>query len=826
MNYILKRILGHGGMATVHLAEDPKFQTEVAVKVLNKEFIHNENIRKRFLAEARNMFRMSHPNIVRVTDLIEEEETVAFVMEYIDGETLKEYLERKGKLSAEEIKTIFSQMLEAVGYVHEQNLVHRDIKPSNFMIDKKGKVKLMDFGIAKNTDATSAEYTQTGTGMQMGTPMYMSPEQITETKSVTAQSDIYSLGVVLWQMVTGEKPYDVKTLSSFQLQLKIVQEPLRKTGTSWDHWIEKATSKSENDRFDSCSTWLRDLNQGNQNQPNANNSQDATLIQNTSQSDQTIIEKPNVSEILLEGSVFDEIEDLRYGKVDLKGNWIIQPVFDDLGVFDKEGYAHAEINGKWGYIDRKGNWIIQPVFDFTDDFDKEGYAHAVLDNKSGFIDRKGNWIIQPILDRLYYFGGFDNQGYAPMKINEKWGVIDRKGNWIIQPSFDNLFIFGDGEYVHVAINGKWGIIDPKGNWIIQPLFDNLGAFDGEGYANATINGKSGFIDRKGNWILQPGIFDNLLSFDCEGYAPAKINEKWGIIDRKGDWILRPFFDEIDVFDREGYASAKMNEKFGFIDRKGNWIIQPIFDEIEEDFDVDGYAKVRINLKWGYVNRKGNWTIEPNWLCEKDDNNYFKVSNDNKYGYKDVSNNWIIEPKFDYEITRYDSRFEDGIKIWNDDKKVWENIGGSSNTSYSGIDEETVEEYFSHLVGKQKVFLSNDLPLKKIKNFKSNFSEEFFNEGDILVYYDDTVWGKGDDGFMIYIKNEYVYLFFSVYGGVKYCVCFENDGVNSIIIECEFNNDGVQITGETQEDEEFIYGLGFNNDVGMTLVKFIQENTLY
>ena len=243
MNYTLKSILGEGGMAIVHLAEDHKFHAEVALKMLKKEFVNNENLKKRFLAEARSMFRMSHPHVIKVTDLIDEGDTVAFVMEYVDGETLKEYLERKGKLTDAEIKDIFSQMLDALCYVHEQNLVHRDIKPSNFMIDKKGKVKLMDFGIAKTLDSNAAEYTQTGTGMQMGTPMYMSPEQITETRSVTAQSDIYSLGVVLWQMVTGKKPYDTKTLSNFQLQTKIVTEKLADTKTPWDSIIHKATAK-------------------------------------------------------------------------------------------------------------------------------------------------------------------------------------------------------------------------------------------------------------------------------------------------------------------------------------------------------------------------------------------------------------------------------------------------------------------------------------------------------------------------------------------------------------------------------------------------------
>ena len=248
-NYTIKQSIGQGGMANVYLAEDIKFQTNVAIKVLNREYVHNDNIRKRFIAEARNMFKMSHPNIIKVTDLIDEGDTVAFVMEYIEGETLKEYLDRKGKLSDEEIKNLFSQMLDAVGYVHEQNLVHRDIKPSNFMLDKKGRIKLMDFGIAKTTDTTSAEYTQTGTGVQMGTPMYMSPEQVKSSKEVSHTTDIYSLGVVLWQMVMGEKPYDTNELSLPEIQVNIIKESLPSTSSIFDTIIQKATQKHPEQRF-------------------------------------------------------------------------------------------------------------------------------------------------------------------------------------------------------------------------------------------------------------------------------------------------------------------------------------------------------------------------------------------------------------------------------------------------------------------------------------------------------------------------------------------------------------------------------------------------
>jgi serine/threonine protein kinase len=251
-DYTLKSPIGEGGMAIVYLAEHNTLNKPVAIKLLNKEFIHNDNIRKRFLAEARNLFSMSHPNIIKVTDLIDQEDTVAFVMEYIEGQTLKEYLDTKRKLKDDEIKKLFVQMLDAVGYVHEQGLIHRDIKPSNFLISGKGVVKLLDFGIAKKTDTTSSEYTQTGTTQNMGTPMYMSPEQIKSTKDVTAQSDIYSLGVVLWQMATGKKPYDTNTTSTFELQTKIVNEKLAPTNTLFDEVISGATAKDLKDRYSNC----------------------------------------------------------------------------------------------------------------------------------------------------------------------------------------------------------------------------------------------------------------------------------------------------------------------------------------------------------------------------------------------------------------------------------------------------------------------------------------------------------------------------------------------------------------------------------------------
>jgi serine/threonine protein kinase len=247
----IKQIIGEGGMATVYLADHLSFNCEVAVKVLNKEFVYNDHIRKRFIDEARKLYRMNHPRIIRVTQIIEEKEEVAFVMEYLKGQSLKEFIESRDNISANEIVGLFLQMLDALNYVHQQKLVHRDIKPSNFMLTADGELKLLDFGIAKNND-NNAEYTSTSASYQMGTPMYMSPEQINDSRNVTSQSDIYSLGVVLWCMIMGKKPYQDNSLSTFQLLNKIVNEKLEPTKSIFQSIIDKCTEKDLSKRYKNC----------------------------------------------------------------------------------------------------------------------------------------------------------------------------------------------------------------------------------------------------------------------------------------------------------------------------------------------------------------------------------------------------------------------------------------------------------------------------------------------------------------------------------------------------------------------------------------------
>ena len=243
-NYTTIRVLGQGAMATVYLATHNTLGHQVAIKVLDKQFAFNQNIKARFIEEAKKLVRLDHPNVVKVTDFITENDHVAYVMEYINGKSLREILNEK-RLTDAEIENYLNQMVVALNYIHKEGIVHRDIKPSNFIISTNETLKLVDFGISKSLDNATVDHTSTSTNLSMGTLMYMSPEQVKSTKDVTYLSDIYSLGVVLWEMVMGKVPYNSSELSAFEIQVKIVQESLSKTNTKWDEYILIATSKVE-----------------------------------------------------------------------------------------------------------------------------------------------------------------------------------------------------------------------------------------------------------------------------------------------------------------------------------------------------------------------------------------------------------------------------------------------------------------------------------------------------------------------------------------------------------------------------------------------------
>ncbi|MGQ0702679.1 MAG: protein kinase domain-containing protein [Gemmatimonadales bacterium] len=224
-NYELGRLLGRGGYAEVFTVRDLRLERELAVKVLRPDLILSEQLVIRFRREALAVAGIQHPNIVPVYDVGESEGVLWLLMPLVQGESLKSILAREGHLPVTEARRILLQAAEALQAAHEAGVVHRDIKPENLMIEgKTGRVMLMDFGIAKAMDA-GTEHALTGTGVIVGTPKYMSPEQAIGKRAVTAASDQYSLAVVGYQMLSGRVPFEGDNLREVMAR-QLFDEPI------------------------------------------------------------------------------------------------------------------------------------------------------------------------------------------------------------------------------------------------------------------------------------------------------------------------------------------------------------------------------------------------------------------------------------------------------------------------------------------------------------------------------------------------------------------------------------------------------------------------
>jgi serine/threonine-protein kinase len=203
--YKVIRLLGRGGMGAVYLARERALDRMVAIKVLRVEASDTEGS-ERFLREARTAARLTHPNIVPLHTFGEAEGLMYFVMGFVQGESLGEKLKREGRLDPDEVRRILADVAAALHYAHERGVVHRDIKPDNILIDDEtGKPMLADFGIARSA---AGGRTLTELGTTLGTPHYMSPEQAAAERDVDGRSDLYSLGVVGYQMLAGRCPFE------------------------------------------------------------------------------------------------------------------------------------------------------------------------------------------------------------------------------------------------------------------------------------------------------------------------------------------------------------------------------------------------------------------------------------------------------------------------------------------------------------------------------------------------------------------------------------------------------------------------------------------
>jgi serine/threonine-protein kinase len=219
-HFLIRAEIGRGGMGTIYYAVDTMLNREVALKVVHPQLADNEQLMERFKIEAMTQARLNHPHIVMIFSFNKIEDEYVIAMEYVEGRSLKEILQEKKQLHPAEAVDIVTQVAEGLRYAHAHNVIHRDIKPANILLGKDGNVKISDFGIAKILGSQGL----TKTGMLVGTPWYTSPEQIVG-KEIDFRTDLYSLGVTFYEVLTGRVPFDSETNSEFQIQKAHLETP-------------------------------------------------------------------------------------------------------------------------------------------------------------------------------------------------------------------------------------------------------------------------------------------------------------------------------------------------------------------------------------------------------------------------------------------------------------------------------------------------------------------------------------------------------------------------------------------------------------------------
>ena len=257
--YEIVKSIGEGGMANVYLANDKILDRKVAIKVLRGDLSSDDKFIRRFQREALSVSNLSHPNIVEVYDVGEEDGEYYIVMEYIEGKTLKQLLKKRESLTLTEVIDIMTQLTDGISHAHESYIIHRDIKPQNIMIQDDGRIKITDFGIAMALNATQL----TQTNSVMGSVHYLPPEQASG-KGATVKSDIYSMGILMYELLTGTVPF--KGDNAVEIALKHMKDKIpsiRKQDPSIPQSVEnillKATAKNPRNRYDTAKEMHEDL---------------------------------------------------------------------------------------------------------------------------------------------------------------------------------------------------------------------------------------------------------------------------------------------------------------------------------------------------------------------------------------------------------------------------------------------------------------------------------------------------------------------------------------------------------------------------------------
>lgn len=674
--YRVEAVLGKGGFGITYLVSATVKIGNVPVKVkfaVKEHFLSNDcerdaktgkvicsfpakqrvgNALKDFLSEATRLSRIGadHPNLVKVNEVFEANGTAYYVMEYLEGESLRSWVESHGRLSEKEMVKVMNPIIKTVEFLHHSRITHLDIKPDNIMLARSddGDIRpvLIDFGLAKHYDQMGRP---TSTINTLGCSDGFSPiEQYAGITTFSPSADIYALGATMWFCLTGRQPGRSIELEEGELVGSLP------TNVSEEVRDRIASACRLRPKFRNLTGYVSESS------PHVDNtlSQEAQAgsvatrplsirrkFSGMSCVGNRIIKRPamiagitiviglmvTVSVLLFSGRIggrntddlakemtsvlnvpfLDEDTEL-YGFLNMCGDTVIPPAFQKIGTFC-EGLMRVKTDGKYGYIDKKGKMVIPARYRVASDF-SEGVA-IIGNKKYGAIDKIGKYVIDTIYEYIDSF----KDGVARVRNSGKYGLIDKKGNYVTYPQYDYME-YADENMMMVRIDRKYGYIDLGGNLIVPPKYESVRNFS-EGLARIEETGKYGYIDKSGNIVVEPEYDWASLEYK-DGLAFVRRDQDLWYIDRNGHTVIHKQKDN-NFWERFGYncdfsegLASFYDEKtnrYGYIGKKGEFVIAPQFREPHEF--SEGYAAVKYrgdNDSWvyGYINRVGTFVIMP------------------------------------------------------------------------------------------------------------------------------------------------------------------------------------------------------------------------
>lgn len=669
--YKLTAVLGQGGFGITYLALQEGLERKVAIKeFFMKDFCNRdthtsrvsiasegareqvERFRQKFLKEAKTIATLDNPHIIRIYDVFEENGTAYYVMEYIDGGSLKDLITHRGALPETEALDYAAQLSEALRYLHGHHILHLDLKPANVLLKDGHTAVLIDFGVSKRYNAEGGQTSSTPTGISKG---YAPLEQYKTGGLANFQpcTDLYSLGATLYTLLTGKVPPDASDVNNEGLP------PLPpQVSAHTAQAIVKAMSPRPKDRPQNVDAWDSLLTEAPQNdEPEITLVKNKTLKENnkdkkkdekqltTGRSNKLKTVMWTVLGFVILAAFTVLFTDRKGGKFihtlqtpvgdscllyqpfqDEQGKWgfigigqqfekkIIPPKYDDADLFSN-GRARVKLNGLYGYIDKNGVEIIPPRYKSASDF-KLNCAFVKADDKYALIDTCGKEITPPIFDEYEFIGQFE-EGLNAVKTGKKWGFVDKNGTWIIPAQYDNVANFCAGlAKVYKAPDGYY--INPQGKTVYPPLFDEWLYDPGDGTCIAfKKDGKYGYADSTGRVIIQPQ-YRMAYSFSEELAYVEDIQGGTGFINLQGEYIIPPDYQfNGPTYCKDGRVIVCQNSLQGFMDKDGKEITPIKYDYVnsfENNFARIAYkdeARMKsmyMEYTYGYINRDGKEII--------------------------------------------------------------------------------------------------------------------------------------------------------------------------------------------------------------------------